>query len=405
MGKPRVVPAIIFVFINFLFVYKYSSRVIDYPLIVSLVYSALLFIGIFSIRKIPDKYFNRNYLYLYLLLYFIGYVFLLYRIPVENLRVDRWSVIYSFLDALFSGKFPYLAKSHLNNPPGPFPFYFVLAMPFYFIVEIGYLSILGLFGFVVFSHFFFKDDKSRIIIVLLLSTAPAFLWEIIDRSTIVVNVVLLLFYLYWMNRKVFEDENKLAFPGLLGGFLLSTRGILALPLISFFSYAFLRRRQWRKLFFTGGFLLIGFLLTLLPLLLWNAKLFLKYNPITLQASFIWPGFLVLFLFISVFIGLKVDSLDHYFLYTGLFLFLVVGTTFLSVIVRHGWTDAIFHSGFDISYLLFSLPFLLVSIPGDSARTGIEAISDKRQGDVSASSAPRSGKLGNQRQGDFSVKKN
>jgi len=183
----------IFLFINFIFSVKYLSRVTSFYLIISLLITSIYFL-IWKYRiKITDKIKIGNRLnYLVLILFIILSTIALKIIPADKLNVDRWSVITSFWDNYFNNKYVYFAKSNLGNPPGPMPFYFLLALPFYLIGELGYFSILGLIVF------FFLIKKANIsknlqfIIILLVTTSTFFLWEVICRSNIFLNGVIVL---------------------------------------------------------------------------------------------------------------------------------------------------------------------------------------------------------------------
>ena len=106
----------------------------------------------------------------------------------------------------------------------------------------------------------------------------------------------------------------------------------------------------------------GFVSTLIPLVIWDATLFMQYNPITLQAGFLPFWLLLLFIFSSIFIGLKVKSLVELYRILGIFIFVVVSAAWIKVIIASGFKHALLLNGFDISYFLFAVPFLLMAIP-------------------------------------------
>ena len=362
MIKTRFLPTILFVFINFLFVFKYSWRIIDYALPVALLYSLILLIVIIYLWRIPQKFLKPKLLYFYLGIFIAGYIVYMQYLAVESLRVDRWSVITSFLDTLFSGDFPYLAKSHLGNPPGPFPFYFIIAIPFYFIGEIGYLSLTGIISFVWYTLRFYKNNQIVFILTVLLSTSPSFLWELSVRSTLVVNMVLLLFYFSYLEKIDHADWKKILPAGIIGGLFLSTRGIIAIPILFYTAYAWLRKKEyvgWIKMMI---YLVSGFILTLLPFIIWDASLFMQYNPITLQAGFLPSWLLFLFVVSSVMIGTKIKSLSQLYCTLGVFIFIIISAAWIKVIISSGFKHALLLNGFDISYFLLAVPFLLLGIP-------------------------------------------
>jgi hypothetical protein len=359
-----------FVFINFLFALKYSSRIVDFAFLGAISYSVILFALILTVWKINNKFFRREFYWIYLCLFILGSILIMNRIEVDSLNVDRWSVITSFLNALFSGQFPYLAKSHLNNAPGPFPFYFIMASPFYFLGEIGYFSLIGFVGFVFLINKLFTQYKDKIILIILLTTSPAFLWEITVRSTLFVNIVIVLLYILWIEKNRLNQKRDLVIAGLLGGLLLSTRGIVGVILISYLSYYF-KGCSTNDLKYKASLFILslttGFLTTIIPFIIWNYKLFFQYNPITLQANFLPLELLIIFIIFSIIIGLKSQTINDFYWFMGILLFLIVGVHFIIAIFINGWTNSIFYNAVDFSYFLFAFPFLLISIVQGNAR--------------------------------------
>jgi hypothetical protein len=72
-------------------------------------------------------------------------------LPIAQRRpLERHHLIW---DNYFSGEYVYFAKSNFGNPPGPMPFYYVLALPFYAVGELGYFSLLGIVVFVLLLRF------------------------------------------------------------------------------------------------------------------------------------------------------------------------------------------------------------------------------------------------------------
>ena len=118
----------IFLFVNFIFSVKYLSRATNYYLIVSILILAF-YIYLWKYRHLFNKYFNslNRINFLVLLVFFLISIYIFNKVSVDSLNVDRWSVITSFWDSFFKGEYVYLAKSNVGNPPGPMPFYFILA--------------------------------------------------------------------------------------------------------------------------------------------------------------------------------------------------------------------------------------------------------------------------------------
>ena len=221
---------VILLLINFLFCYKYLSRYTEYGLLVSI---ALLGIQILFInyRQWVVMRFEKVKLFAYgFIALLTGFVlFSHYKIDVESLNVDRWSVISSFLTEALQGNYPYYAKSHVGNHPGPMPVYFLIAMPFYLL---GELSILSALGYVIFIGLLIRqiqsNNKSQILLFLLASSLFV-LWEIATRSNVFTYSLIILFSLTFF---LSIDKNtynfKFFLSAILTGLLLSTRSVFIL---------------------------------------------------------------------------------------------------------------------------------------------------------------------------------
>ena len=152
---------------------------------------------------------------------------------------------------------------------------------------------------------------------------------------------------------------------MVAGILLSTRGIVAIPLLVYFSYKFLKTHEWIKFIILGSAICTGFLLTLFPFIIWDFEQFMSYNPITLQANFLSPIMLIILIIISIIAGIYTKNFNQSCFVTSIVLFIAVFIPFISSIQSSNLKNIIFHNGFDISYFIFSLPFLIISMPKKS----------------------------------------
>jgi len=293
--------------INFIFSYKYAARVTNYALYITIVYSLIIFWSAnYILRK--KNILNKQILYSLIGLYVAIIIITFVMTDPSKIKVDRWSVITSFWDGAISGIFPYQTKSHLGCYPGPCPFYFILALPFYFIGEIGYFSLMGLFVMLIDINLFFKDDyHKKVATIFLLLSSLAILWEMIARSTLLINSALILLYLMWMVRNKNHSFRHYAIMGFVGGLLLSTRGIFIIPIILCCAYCFLKPWRLKELFIFGSLLMVGFIITILPFILWDYQLFIKYNPLTLQSDIIGRYIAIALVIISVGVGFRVKN--------------------------------------------------------------------------------------------------
>lgn len=357
----QIISYIIFLFINFLFSYKYGSRFCDYALQLSFLYIIVLVFLPFAINKISERFFNWKVISISLLLISVFFIVSFLMINVEKLRVDRWLMINTFLDNLINGCFPYIPKPD-NSVPGPFPFYYILAFPFYIVGEIGYMSLFGFLGFI---YLFIKMEKlfnrNVFFAIILLIFSAAFYWEMFVRSTIMVNVVVLLWYLFFLGNMGKVNLPKLIGMGVVGGLVLSTRSIVALPIIIYFVYEYLKKKKLKYFLILSISAIFTFMLTFLPLYLWDPILFKEYNPILLQANFLPVTILPLIVIISIILGLFCKNINNVYFYSGLVLFTSVLISMMFNASEYGFSKSLFASYFDISYFNFSIPFLVLSV--------------------------------------------
>jgi len=270
-------------------------------------------------------------------------------------------MIDTFLVNLFSGVYPYVPRPY-SNIPGPFPFYFVLVLPFHLIGEIGYFSIVGFLLFsIVLRDIFNLSEKKSLLTVMALVLSISFAWEMYARSTIFANMVVAILYLYVVEKVKPDTWPRLLLVGLMGGLILSTRSIAAIPITICICYRFVRKRDWAKFLIVGGMIAVGFLSTLVPLYLWSPQLFLRYNPLGIQAFFLPKEAMLTLIIASVFAGAKSSDIFDCFFYSGMLIFVGVGLSFVMSVFRFGWMASMFENVFDISYFVFPLPFLLFSL--------------------------------------------
>jgi hypothetical protein len=246
-----------------------------------------------------------------------------------------------------------------------------MAMPFYFLGDLGFFQIFSFLIFAVLVHLRYRQRSiNRFRCIFLLITAPIFLYEIAVRSDLIGNMVMVILYL-----AIFEILSQKAgsvalfFLGIIGGLLLSTRGIVLLIYIAFFGYffsarggsAFGGRRQIinQGLFFLS--ILIGFFLSLLPFLIWDWRSFIYFGPFSIQLAHVPYWLLILAIASSIYCALTIRSLKRIYSSLAFILFSVIGASFLLTVFDYGWQEAVFGGGFDISYFCFALPFLLISL--------------------------------------------
>ncbi len=280
-------------------------------------------------------------------------------IDPETLNVDRWSVISSFFEQLHRGGYPYGALSHLGNPPGPMPVYFLIAYPFYLTNTLCVLSAAGyLTGlFLLRKYQRYRPDAARYYCLML--TSPFLYWEIFTRSNVVTYAVMV-----WLALTAFEKISKsrlgraLTVNAIACGLLLSTRSVFIVA----YAVYFLSCLRTGKFSVHVTYYLIAAAAFLLPLftffLIWPTQ-FSEINPFIVQSEYLLPNWIIyVFLAIVVVASLTVQQLKDRSFFSGIALFALIVVYFGYLSLGSGVDQAYFGSGGDLSYFLFSLPFLL-----------------------------------------------
>jgi len=355
------VSIVILLFINFIFFYKYSSRYTEFSIHISTILLIFqLFIFKFS-NKIIISNKLKNIICYGLFSFIVSLVIISYfAIPIESLNVDRWSVISSFLTELYNGDYPYYAKSHMGNYPGPMPIYYLIASPFHLV---GELSILSCLGYCILTAFLIKKvnvTENIKFLLFYMFTSVYLIWEITTRSNLFTFTILVLLVLdEFIN---LNNKNTLKFYGLalLTGLMLSTRSVYILPYIIFFLSSLINKEiTFKKLFLFLSIALIAFISTFIPFMYFFYSDFLTMNPFIIQSSFLVPKFYTLiFILISILLAFLVKNKTDKFFYSGLSLFIAILIYAIYHLFNYGYEVSYINSKIDISYFIFCIPFLI-----------------------------------------------
>lgn len=358
----RKLALLIIVFINSLFCFKYVERVTEHYSLIAFIYTAFQLVILWLGHKWLRLKVTRSIIYTLILGVPILISILSFLIITpQDLNVDRWSVIDSFLSELFKGNYPYSARSHTGNPPGPMPIYFAIAVPFY---TLSCYSFLSLIGFSILG--WFKRTlitKEHLVYMLVAILSIPMLWEIMSLSNIITYSTLIVMGLFCFERFVVKKNLMLIVFAILLGLLLSTRSVFALVYLVFFLSYFKSKIFSFSEFFKYSLIIISvFGLTFLPFMLIYTDEFFKMNPFIIQSSFLLPQqFIpVLFVFAMIFGWLARSSVQR-FLYSGFTLFFSILFYAVYVVYEFGLNSAVFGSSVDLSYFLFCTPFLLIGL--------------------------------------------
>lgn len=350
----------LFILINFIFCVKYSSRITEWYLPLSIFFMGF-YVLIWKYKHLFCKIEKLKIINILLIgVFLLGSFYGFSKIPVESLKVDRWSVITSFWDTYFSGEYAYFAKAHTGNPPGPMPFYFILAFPFYLLGELGLFSLLGIIAF----YLLLKYSKIQLYIIssviLILIISPFFLWEIFSRSNIFINSVLVLLSIVYFNKKESLSLKRIIITGVFTGLLMSTRNVFVIPYIITFLFALRSGKiTFDKLFLLGTIAIIVFIITFLPFVIGHFQDFKTMNPFLVQSTFLIPfGYTVGFILLAVLFGLLCTKAENIYFFSGITLFISIAVYFIYHFVISGFHETYFGSIGDVSYFILSVPFLL-----------------------------------------------
>jgi hypothetical protein len=351
----------IFLLVSFLFSVKYLGRATTYFLPISFAIT-IVYLLLWMKKDVlfRNKNVSKKLIWLSLFAFALFSFFIFKKIPVETLNVDRWSVITSFWDSYFKGGYVYLAKSNVGNYPGPMPFYFILALPFYFIGELGWFSLLGvlLFYFVIEKTVGNTALKSTAIVLVLMNIP--YVWEVVCRSNIFLNAVLVLWVLIYFLKQEKFDSPKSILLGILIGLVLSTRNVLVIPFIIAFIYSLKNKKiTIKETLLIGAVSLVTFCLTFLPFI-WNHWAEFKImNPFLIQSTFLIPfKFTLSFIVLSVIAGFYCKSKNDIYFYSAAILFSSILIYFIYWIIKIGFSETFVNSFADISYFILCLPFAL-----------------------------------------------
>ncbi len=248
----------IYALINALFVYKYTIRITSQPWATSLLY--LIMVSIFILLLFKKNEFRlslktEKVIYFSMIAFLaILFVFLMFHFDPQKIRVGRYPAMYDWITRFFNSEFPYAPHAK----PSGFPFLFVIAMPFYLLGDLGFFQIFSFLIFAALVHLrHHQKSINRFRCIFLLIASPIFLYEIVVRSDLFSNMVMVMLYLAMLETLSRRAGNMaLYFLGIIGGLVLSTRGVVLLIYICVLGYFFRRQIITCGLFFLS--MLIGF---------------------------------------------------------------------------------------------------------------------------------------------------
>lgn len=322
--------------------------------------------GIVFFHRLPRFCHTKSFCRLLVLMTLIISALLLWIVKLEWNLNDRYFMIQVFWENIFQGINPYHPRlnSFFSNIPGAFPWYFVIAFPFWMSGEIGLLAVASFLLYVWCLTSVFRGRYSHIACgIMVVLGAGSFWYEIPARSTLFMNLTIVLFYIIILEGIEDWKSANIILAGIIGGVVLSTRTIVIMPLLAYYLFALRNNKISLK-----NLLLIFCINTCIyaaPILFLMAKYtadFKSYNPFMVQLAYadlyMWSVILVC----SYLVAEVSRSIPQFFTYIGAaILFLALGQNLWSI-SRFGLIECLSNNRMDISYMVMALPFIGIGIP-------------------------------------------
>jgi hypothetical protein len=357
----NIISVLIIGFTGSVYMFKYSAIYLKAPALLASVFFVVFLALIIGFDKLQLQKFpfisRKFFLYLSVLIIFISICWITF-LPRFG-QIGRFPAIIDWLDRLFSGRFPY---SFPITPSG-FPFLFILAMPFYFIGNVGYLEACGLILFLILTYYYSGSTKEMLLRILMLLLCPVLYYGFVVRDELFFNIMLPVLVIFLSDK--YLDPVKINFKfilfGLLFGLALSTRSVVGVI------YAVYLIHLFRKNIVNGIIFIIIlsaiFGLLLLPFYLWDPHSFISCGPFAIQSYLshmpLWIEIATVGL--AVYMGWRAANINDVLFSSGILLFLLVFLSMFFQISSAGFINAVIHDVFDISYFVFCIPLLILSI--------------------------------------------
>lgn len=327
------------------FVYKYSLIYFNRPILLALVYAILFLFVILSFDKIKIFPKGTNYNRYFIAAVLLFFLLLLYYIFFTNKVTGSFGLlaIKNWLNNFFNGTFPYLLK----NTFSAYPFFYLIALPFYTIGSIALLEICVWAILALFLMFNSVTVREKIIKLFLLLVSPLTFYGLFEAPWYFLNAVILIILILLSDKYLKPDKvdkNFILFAIAFGLFFSVSIEVIAILIIYMF-YFFRSNLRELSLFFE--MLLAVFLITIIPFIIWNPILFFINGPLDSFLIIPWWA-IILYLGIAIYIGWLVSDLQEIFFAVGI---LIIIPSIINLLFIHD----------GLSSFIFALPFLIISI--------------------------------------------
>jgi hypothetical protein len=363
----KKIPFGLYLFINLLFLIKYSSRSYDDKTVLFGGVYLILIVGLvffFKKKKLNEHFYKYTFWLVAIVFFFVTLLINLW-VDGNGLNVDRWSAMDVGARALLENKYPYIQSDHMNGRTSNLPSLLFIGVPFRLIGDVGFIQSLC---FVAFTYILFKsldNYRDRLLGLLLLTFSVAYLWEIYVKSDLMSNFILLLLFIATFYDKINKQHQTnigISMTSFFATSLLLTRLTVVIPLTLLLFNRFLKYYKWQKclFLFVAVFTIVSFsYICFHNVASWEQ--FLKYNPIDLQNRQLPTALSFLFILLPFFLSGRVKNKMQLVTISFYLLFSSVAIAFILRCFKFGIYDVIFSSKFDISYFNMGMPFLIVML--------------------------------------------
>ena len=357
----------IYLGVNAIFVWKYTSRTVFSPLLFSTLWICIVLIILFLCKKlVKTEPVARRFTLLLLAICFAAIAAILIKVDPLSVNVDRWSATTYFLDGLFSHTYPYGIHTHVceTNFPSPFPLWHYLNIPFWLIGDVGIGLFFFLAMFLTAVKLYTRSWLSTFTALMLLGLSPAYWWEVFVRSDGLSNSILVFSVILWMNYRHISFQTKWLSTAIICGLVTVTRLSAIIPMALYLFYSFIQISIRYKLLslLVIATIIIAFFA---PYILWDTTnwIFFNRNPLLSQTSTGSPVIMMLMIALALFmVWFSHQSFRRFIVSAAWFMFLFFLVSIISVHLRYSlnesWTT---DADFDISYLTLSFPYVLFSL--------------------------------------------
>lgn len=363
--KKLDIATIVYIFVNLLFVTKYSYRIVGLWCIAMAVVLCALYVLCFkyAVPFILKKQNWYKFVFAFLICVMCLELCLQYYVNPYSINVDRWSALYFPIQNLLNGTYPYGAHTHLGGYASPFPVWLVVHIPFYLCGNVG-LSFFAFLAFFLFSVYKIQGKEYSLLCFFLIAISPAILYEVLVRSDLIGNILLMVALINIVVNKINENwfEKYYLVVACIFGLLMSTRLVCIIPVGMLLFPFFFKIDKGKQLLFVFMSVLV-FVLTFVPFVLmdWDSFWHFKFSPWMLQTRQGNISDFILFIPLFIYLSLKWNKQEVlYYRNVAIMLFAFVGITFLHNMCTSGQFD-LFSGAYDITYFTMSVPFCILSI--------------------------------------------